>query len=139
MAYQNTLVCAALIAGLSSSAALAWEHRIERGLDLYTTPETSVGLSLVCDPNKVYGSDESAVLVQLGVNPMAAKDVAFRFEDGMTVQARVERGHIMKSRTEGEAWQALLEGFREFSTVTIENDDDSVTVDLGDPVMFTCT
>lgn len=139
MAARKTLAFAVLLAGFTGTAAFAWEHQFERGLDLYTTPDRSVGLSLVCDPNTVYGSSESAVLVQLGTDPMATEDVVFRFEDGMAVQANVVRGHIMKLATEETVWETLLSGFRQFSTVVIENGDEAVTVDLGEPVVFSCT
>lgn len=139
MAYRKTFALAVLIAGMTGTTASAWEHQFERGLDLYTTPDRSVGLSLVCDPNTVYGSSESAVLVQLGTDPMATDEVVFRFEDGIAVQASVVRGHIMKLATEEAAWQSLLAGFRQFSSVVIENDVDTVTVDLGEPVVFSCT
>lgn len=135
----RTLVCATTLSVAAAPMAIAWDHTFERGLDLYTSPDTDVVLSLVCDPNTVYGSSESAVLVQTGNDPYASNDISFRFADGISIQARLERGRIAKTDTDDVSWQALLTGFRQFSSVVIQEAEETKTVDLGEAVLFSCT
>ena len=57
----------------------AWEHAMERGVDLYQTSDPVMVLSLVCDPNSVYGTTVSAVLVGVGSNLEMNAIATFRF------------------------------------------------------------
>ena len=125
-----------LMVGLGSMAH-AWDHEMQRGLDLYTTPDDTV--ALVCDPNSVYGTTESAVLIQTGSDPFETKDLTFRFVDGNAVQARLEKGRVAKALTESLVWETLISGFRKFGVVIIEDDNSGHEVTLGDPMMFSCT
>lgn len=132
------ILCAVLAA--MPLAVSAWDHRIERGLDLYQARGAGVALSLVCDPNRVYGgTTQTGLLVSLGGDVDATMPVTFRFPDGIAVQAAVIRGRIGKAETECGAWAALVDGFRTHGTVIMEAGEGVHDVDLGQPVMFTCT
>ena len=96
-------------------------------------------LSLVCDPNSVYGTTVSAVLVGVGCELEMNTVATFRFPDLITVQATLDHGRISKSTNEGSAWEPLLAGFRSHSIVEISVDEVSHTVQLGDPMPFSCT
>lgn len=135
---RRTLAIAAFMSAIGS-ATFAWEHQMLRGLDLYTAPNQIVSLSLVCDPNSVYGSSESALLVQIGSDPFETKDMTFRFGDGMAVQTKLEKGRVAKALIETIVWQSLLDGFRASGAVVIEDVSGSYDVTLGDPMMFSCT
>ena len=64
MCIVKTLVSIAFLASLPVSA-FAWDHELERGVDLYQAGDADVGVSLVCDPNAVYGTSVSAVMIAL--------------------------------------------------------------------------
>ena len=55
-----------LIAPLAASPALAWDHDVMRGLDLYSATDNGATIRVVCDPNRVYGGTESMVLIVFG-------------------------------------------------------------------------
>ena len=133
------LIFGALL-GLVPAAVPAWEHGIERGLDLYQARDGGVSLALVCDPNNVYGgTTQTGLLLNLGGNVDASMPVTFRFTDGIAVQAELVHGRVGKAETEAGAWAALLDGFRAHSSVFVEVGDAARPVDLGEPMMFTCT
>ena len=137
MFLKNTIILSALVAALPLSAQ-AWEHSMERGVDLYRVTDNGVAVSLVCDPRSVYGTTESAVLVQLGAVEDAATDATFRFPDGIVVQVPIVRGRIAKAATQVGAWEPLMSGFRTHSAVQVSADDRMFDVSLGDPMPFSC-
>ncbi|WP_055683835.1 hypothetical protein [Jannaschia rubra] len=56
----------------------AWEHGIERGLDLYQARDGGMSLALVCDPNNVYGgTTQTGLLVNFGGNVDASMPATF--------------------------------------------------------------
>jgi hypothetical protein len=132
------LVFSATLAVVPFSVS-AWEHEMERGVDLYQTADPVMVLSLVCDPNSVYGTTVSAVMVGVGSDLEMNAVATFRFPDLITIQATLDYGRISKSTNEGGAWEPLLAGFRSHSTVEISVDDVWHTVSLGDPMPFSCT
>ena len=137
MFLKNTIIFSTLVAALPLSAQ-AWEHSMERGVDLYRVVDNGVAVSLVCDPRSVYGTTESAVLVQLGAAEDATTDATFRFPDGIVVQAAIVRGRIAKAATQGGAWEPLLTGFRAHSAVQVTAGERMFDVNLGDPMAFSC-
>ena len=135
----NPLILGAFLGALPVAAA-AWDHSIERGLDLYQTRDGGVSVALVCDPNSVYGeTSQSGVLLNLAGNVDASLPVTFRFPDGMAVQAELVHGRVGKAEMDAGAWASLLDGFRSNAAVTLEvGDAASRPIELGEPVMFTC-
>ena len=137
-ALNLVILCATL--GLVPVASAAWEHGIERGLDLYQARDGGMSLALVCDPNNVYGgTTQTGLLVNLGGNVDASMPATFRFPDGIAVQAELVHGRVGKAEAEPGAWAALLDGFRSHSSVVVEVGDAARPVELGQPMMFTCT
>ena len=135
----NPVILGALL-GLVPVAGAAWEHGIERGLDLYQARDSGVSLALVCDPNNVYGgTTQTGLLVNLGGNVDASMPATFRFPDGIAVKAELVHGRVGKAETEPGAWAALLDGFRSHASVVVEVGDAARPVDLGQPMIFTCT
>ena len=63
----------------------------------------------------------------------------FRFPDLVTVQVTLDHGRISKSANEIGAWEPLLSGFRSHSAVEISVGDVSQTINLGEPMPFSCT
>lgn len=121
-------------------AVAAWDHGVERGLDLYQTRDGGVSVALVCDPDNVYGgTSQSGVLLNLSGNVDASLPVTFRFADGMAVQAELVHGRVGKADTEAGAWAALVDGFRSHTDVIVEAGEAVHYVELGEPMMFTCT
>ena len=120
--------------------ASAWEHEFERGVDLYSAVDGVSAVRLVCDPNSVYGdTTESAVLVSLGATDDASAETTFRFADGATVMAAMVQGRIGKADAPAETWDALLAGFRSNAAVEVSVGNQIQTVNLGEPMPFTCT
>lgn len=119
-------------------SALAWQHDLQRGVDLYQTQDVNVALSLVCDPNSVYGTTVSAVMVGIGTKTELNTAATFQFPDLVTVRVTLDHGRISKATNEGGAWEPLLSGFRSHSVVEISVGDVSQTVNLGEPMPFTC-
>ncbi len=135
----NPLILGAFL-GAFPMAAAAWDHSIERGLDLYQARDGGVSVALVCDPNSVYGgTSQSGVLLNLVGNVDASLPVTFRFPDGMAVQAELVHGRVGKAEMDAGAWASLLDGFRRNAAMTLEvGDAASRPIELGEPVMFTC-
>lgn len=137
MLLKNSAFIAALSV-LHPMAASAWEHEMQRGVDLYRVVDGDTAISLVCDPRSVYGTTESAVLIELGSEFDIDADASFRFPDGILVQGHFVRGRIAKAETQGGAWEPLLTGFRAHSSVEVTVNDQTLDVDLGEPKVFTC-
>lgn len=120
-------------------SAIAWQHNLQRGVDLYQTQDANVSVSLICDPNSVYGTTVSAVLVGIDAETELNIAATFRFPDLVTVQVTLDHGRISKSANEIGAWEPLLSGFRSHSAVEISVGDVSQTINLGEPMPFSCT
>lgn len=139
MSALKPLVLAAILGG-APAVAVAWDYELLRGLDLYQARDGGVSLSLVCDPNSVYGgTTQTGLLVNLGGNVDASLPATFRFPDGIAVQVELVHGRIGKADTEAGSWAALMEGLRAHSTVTMDVAGRTRDLDLGQPMMFTCT
>ena len=137
MRIVQTLISIAVLASAPVSV-LAWDHHMERGVDLYQAGDTDVGVSLVCDPNSVYGTTVSAVLVALGADPDVSAVATFRFPDLITIDAPMTHGRISKADNQDGIWGPLLAGFRAHSAVEISVNDQTHSGALGDPLPFTC-
>ena len=120
-------------------SAIAWQHNLQRGVDLYQTQDANVSVSLICDPNSVYGTTVSAVLVGIDAETELNIAATFRFPDLVTVQVTLDHGRISKSANESGAWEPLLSGFRSHSAVEISVGGVSQTINLGEPMPFSCT
>lgn len=138
MQFHKALICSVIILTASPAVASAWEHEHERGVDLYRTENAGVVVSLVCDPNTVYGTTESAVLIEAGDNPDLSAEVGFSFPDGNRIGAVMVHGRYGKATANPVEWETLIAGFRAHQTVTITIGDSSTEVELGDPMPFTC-
>ena len=86
MRFKNRLF-SLLVATLSASPALAWEHDFTRGLDLYSTTDNGATIRVVCDPNRVYGGTESMVLIVWGGNADLNTTATLAFAGGQTISA----------------------------------------------------
>jgi hypothetical protein len=137
MRIVKTLISTALLATLPV-AAFAWDHEMERGVDLYQAGDADVGVSLVCDPNSVYGTTVSAVLIALGADPDVSAVATFRFPDLITIDAPMTHGRISKAENQDGIWGPLLAGFRAHNAVEITVNDQTHSVALGDPLPFSC-
>lgn len=137
MLFNKSLILSAIFGALPLSVH-AWEHSMERGVDLYQTLDGGVSLSMVCDPNSVYGTTVSAVMVGVGAELDMNAPVTFRFPDLITIQATLDYGRISKADNEGGAWEPLLTGFRTHSAVAVSVGDQLYEVELGTPMPFSC-
>ncbi|SFQ68439.1 hypothetical protein SAMN05421853_1212 [Roseivivax halotolerans] len=138
MQHHKTLIFSAIMLSASSAIASAWEHENERGVDLYRATDGNIVVSLVCDPNTVYGTTESAVLLEAGGDPDLSAKVSFSFPDGNTVNAELVHGRFGKATANPVEWETLVEGFRIHQTVTVSRGEAAVDVELGEPMPFTC-
>lgn len=129
----------AVLAALMPITAQAWQHEKNRGVDLYQTSDENLSVSLVCDPNAVYGTTVSAVLVGVRLDDDISGPVTLRFPDLIVVQANLSHGRIAKADNEAGIWPALLTGLRAHGSVEISLNGSSYTVNLGDPLPFSCT
>lgn len=137
MRIVKTLISIAFLASVPVSA-FAWDHEMERGVDLYQTGDPNVGVSLVCDPNSVYGTTVSAVLIALDANPDISAVATFRFPDLITIDATMTHGRISKADNQNGIWEPLVAGLRAHSAVDISLSGQIHTVTLGEPLPFTC-
>lgn len=137
MRIVKTLISITFLASLPVSA-LAWDHEMERGVDLYQAGDSDVGVSLVCDPNSVYGTTVSAVMVSFGADPDISAVTTFRFPDLIRIDATMIHGRISKAENQDGVWEPLLAGLRAHSAVEISLNGEMRTVALGDPLPFTC-
>ena len=127
-----------LIAPLAASPALAWDHDVTRGLDLYSTTDNGTTIRVVCDPNRVYGGTESMVLIVFGGNSDLNTTATLTFADGKAITAPLVHGRLSKRDLADTVWQPLLDGFRNAETVEVTVGTASVTMNLGDAPAFTC-
>jgi len=137
MLFNKTLIIG-MIVGILPITAQAWEHSMERGVDLYQTLDGNVSVSMVCDPNSVYGTTVSAVMVGIGSELDMNAPVTFRFPDLISIQATLDHGRISKADNEGGAWEPLLTGFRTHSAVAVSVGEEAYEVNLGEPMPFSC-
>lgn len=136
-AKTSSAAIAAILA--ATPAALAWEHSMQRGLDLYQTASDSMALSLVCDPDNVYGgASASALLVQAGGETEYTGPVRISFPDEITIETTATYGQIGKGFVAAELWQALLAGLRENTTFTVTVGSIEHEIDTGAPADFSC-
>lgn len=133
----RTIAISAILT-ICGSPTYAWDHQLQRGLDLYIADDQDVNISLICDPNSVYGTSESAILIQLGVDALETKNLQLQFADGPVVQATLERGRIAKALADDSIWHALIDGFHQNVAFKIYDENGFHSVTLGDPVAFTC-
>ena len=121
------------------ASAFAWEYQLERGVDLYSALDGIAAVRLVCDPNNVYGgTPETAILVSLGTTDDATADATFRFSDSVSVTGPMEHGRIGQADVPANVWNDLLTGFRSNETVEITVGSRTASVNLGEPMPFTC-
>ena len=141
MQFSKPLVLSAILAIALPGAGRAWEYSKQRGVDLYQADSGGAAVSLICDPDSVYGkgSTASAVLVELGGNPDISGPVELRFPDGNGVNAELVHGRVGKMEAGSAAWETLLAGFRAHQSIKVSVDGQAADVQLGTPKPFTCT
>ena len=123
----------------SASQASAWNYEFERGLHLYRASSGGVVLSLVCDPDLVYGPrSESALLVQIGGDDDYSGPVEIAFPDDTAVTTQAVHGRIGKREIADEVWQPLLAGLRAHDTLQLTMSGPAQTVSTGEAQDFTC-
>ena len=137
MLFGKTIIYSAILVILPLST-LAWEHDMQRGVDLYQASDGHVSVSLVCDPNSVYGTTVSAVMIGFGIELDLSEATTFRFPDLVTIQTSLDHGRISKSVNTGGAWEPLLSGFRTHGSVEVSRGDTSYNVNIGELLAFSC-
>jgi hypothetical protein len=137
MRFRNPIIYCALLGALPF-AAQAWEHDMQRGVDLYQTLDAEISVPLVCDPNSVHGTTVSAVMIGFGAELDVSEATTFRFPDLIIIQASLDHGRISKSVNAGGAWEPLVAGFRTHGSVEIMRGDTSYNVNLGEILPFSC-
>lgn len=135
--FRQPLLLSALICGFPMAVG-AWEHSHERGVDLYQAGNSELSVSLVCDPNGVYGTTNSGVLLEVGANPDLSGPVELMFPDGNRVKAELDHGRYGKAEVDEATWQATLEGLRSHQSMTVLIGGENIGVELGEPMPFTC-
>jgi len=137
--HLKPFVFSAALAILAPSIGAAWEHQFTRGVDLYRVVDGASALSLVCDPNGVYGSSESALTIEFAEGEEQSEVVSFRFPDETFVETSAVRGRVAKASSPDEVWQPLLNGLRSNVAVEIAIGDQVTTMNLGELRTFSCT
>jgi len=137
MQFKRLHIFLAVVA-LSPAPAFAWEHSFARGLDLYSITDGGATIRLVCDPNRVYGGTESMVLIVVGGNSDLNTDATLTFPSGETITAPLVHGRLSKRDLREAVWQPLLDGLRNAARVELSVGANTQTVDLGEPVAFSC-
>jgi len=138
MQFHKPLIFSFILAGTAGEAA-AWQHETDRGVDLYRTGSGEIAVSLVCDPRSVYGTTESAVLIEVGDDQDHSGEMEFRFPDATVVKAPLIHGRFGMAGNDGSLWRSLLTGLRAHDTVSVTVGGQSFDVTLGEPMPFTCT
>lgn len=135
----NRKMMMGLVLALAPAAAPAWEYELERGVDLYSATDGVSAVRLVCDPRNVYGgTPETAILVNLGAADDATADATFRFADNMSVTGPMIHGRIGKAHVPPQTWTDLLNGLRSNEAVEVTVGNRTESVNLGEPMPFTC-
>jgi len=134
-----TILAGIGLALLSAPAALAWETGFERGLNYYTASTGGILLTLVCDPDSVFGATStSGLLIERGAVQDYSGPVTLTFPDETAISTNAEHGRIGKEFTPPETWETLLESLRSNTELNIEIDGAAQKVVLGEPAEFTC-
>lgn len=137
MHFKNRLF-SLLIATMAASPTLAWDHDFTRGLDLYSTTDNGATISVVCDPNRVYGGTESMVLIVFGGNSDLNTTATLTFVDGQTITAPMVHGRLSKRDLAETVWQPLLDGLCNAESLELTVGTATVTMHRGDAPAFTC-
>ena len=117
---------------------LAWDYQLMRGIDLYSVTQNNITIRIVCDPNEVFGSSQSAIIIEIDANPALSDSIGFEFPSEEIIETNLVYGQISKSHIEHNTWQRLLEGFRSYTEVTIGIQSQTRHLTLGDLVEFSC-
>lgn len=113
----------------------SWTHSTMRGLDLYQSGGAGgTAVNVICDPARVYGSDNSGVELLLGTAGAPSGPVIFRTE-GTSLEATAFRGRI---GPDAPAWSAMLDLLGTEGAVQIEHGGAVYSLDLQGPVAFSC-
>lgn len=139
MRLNSTARAAFALALMAAPGAMAWETGFERGLEYYTTGSAGVVLTLVCDPNSVFGATStSGLLIRYGAEQDYSGPLRLAFPNGAVIATDAVHGRIGNELVEDATWEALLEALRANSALELELGQHTLSVDLGEPVEFTC-
>ncbi|RLQ84974.1 hypothetical protein [Notoacmeibacter ruber] len=122
------------------AASPSWTHQIERGLDVYSVKSGPITLHLICDPDMAYLTRSySNLRIEAGGDDDRSGPVTIRFEDGTSATASMHRGAIAKDDAAEETWQAILDGLRGNSALTLDFGHGVVLpVETGKAPNFSC-
>jgi len=127
---------AALLVVPAIAHADGWSHSTMRGLDLYQASGAGgIAVNVICDPARVYGSDNSGIELQLGAASAPSGPVIFKAE-GKSLEATALRGRIGPDAPE---WSAMLDLLGAEGAVQIEHGDAVYSLDLQGPAAFSCS
>lgn len=129
------LVLAGAILMPGHASAQEWSHSIARGLDLYQMSRPGVTVNVICDPARVYGSDNSGIELHLGSSVSPNGSVTFRAGD-TALETTALRGRI---GPDAPTWPAMLDLLGTAGMVQIEHDGEVHSLDLKGPAAFSCS
>lgn len=128
-------VVTALLLAPAIARADGWSHTTMRGLDLYQIGGAGgVAINIICDPARVYGSDNSGIDLQLGAVGAPNGPVTF-LAGAMSLDATAFRGRI---GPDAPAWSAMLDLLGTEGAVQIEHGGVVYSLDLEGPAAFSC-
>lgn len=115
--------------------AESWSHSITRGLDHYQASGAGLTINLICDPARVYGSDNSGIELRVGAAGRPEGSVTFRSTDTV-VEATALRGRIAP---DAQAWPAILDLLGTEGLVQVEHGGTVYSLDMKEPAAFSCS
>lgn len=127
------LIIGALAQTVPASAE-GWQGSVSRGLDVFSAHGDDAAVTVVCDPGRVYGADNSGVQLVLDGNNDVRGVVTFQRGDQELAAVSI-RGRIGPDDT---AWPALLTLLAGSGHIRIEHDGRTFSITLSEPGGFTC-
>lgn len=117
------VLCAGLLASLATPAgAASWHAEQMRGVETQVISEGDVQLRLICDPDRVYGADTSALFITSAGQPVEGEIVVvFNGADRKTITLHTTDTAALRSSMPADDWKALVDGLSsgaEFAVVT---------------------
>lgn len=117
-----------------TASAEGWQGSVSRGLDVFSAQGDGAALMVICDPERVFGSDNSGVQLILDGDSDVRGVVTFRREDEELAAVSV-RGRIAPDDT---AWPALLALLAGSGQISIAHGERDFSITLSEPGAFTC-
>lgn len=124
MKIPYTIVIALMLGAPAVAAQTGWSQQSTRGVEAFTLTQGGYAVTLTCDPDQVYGADNTNLSVTEAGQPLEGKYfLAFNSPDYKTLELDTTNGVVLRSNVAEDDWRILVDGLTngvEFAIVTAD-------------------